>query len=289
MNGIPNPTIGFQTCTHSKLEAIFSIFSFCQCCDLINSIHPFLEWGTTTHCMFSSPSEYVQNFKKMYDPAHKTKIQNKNLKFSFPLWMDFWNFMGYIEAIKGRLEFFTLRFAGWFSRMTWYYFVTCFFNHLQSKGRPTMCSIHSSWHMICAPIHCLIQWSISLSLTHTHTHISWLFMDSFSLSLFVYRNYKDWTSIMITWHVLEDHCVWYNEPCHEIDPKVEKQASEQGHNSIIVKSSCILPLILLIWTLPSNHPSACTYDKTYKVSTSAMHYRVYTHLYMPCETHLVAL
>jgi hypothetical protein len=137
--------------------------------------------------------------------------------------------------------------------------------------------------------------SLSLSLTHTHTHTHTYKLIIYGLFFFnhcfVLRNYKDWTSIMITWHVLEDLCVWYNEPCHEIDPKVEKQASEQAHNSIIVKSSCILPfpLILLIWTLPSNHPSACTYDKTYNVYTSAMHYRVYTHLYMPCERHLVAL
>jgi hypothetical protein len=78
MNGITNPTIGFQTSTHSKLEAIFSICSFCQCCDLINSIQPFFELGTTTHCMFKTS-------KKLYDPAHKTKIQNKNPTFSFPL------------------------------------------------------------------------------------------------------------------------------------------------------------------------------------------------------------
>jgi hypothetical protein len=144
MNGIPNPTIGFQTSTHSKLEAFFSICSFCQCCELINSIQPFFEWGITTHCMLSSPSEYAQNFKKMYDPVHKTKIQNKKPNFFFSIMNGFLEFHGVYRSTK-------MVSGNFYTWLCWlilshdiYYFVTRFFNYLQSKGRPTMCSKHSS-------------------------------------------------------------------------------------------------------------------------------------------------
>jgi hypothetical protein len=82
----------------------------------------------------------------LYDPAHKTKIQNKKPNFFFSIMNGFLEFHGVLyRSTKREIgNFYTWGFAWLILAHDMYYFVTRFFNHLQSKGRPTMCSKNSS-------------------------------------------------------------------------------------------------------------------------------------------------
>jgi len=146
MNGIPNPTIGFQPSTHSKLEAfIFSICSFCQCCDLINSIQPFFELGTTQPIACSVHLvNMFKTSKKMYDPAHKNKNSKQKPNFFFSIMNGFLEIHGVYRSTQREIGNFYTWLCWLILSHDMYYFVMHFFNHLQSKGRPAMCSKHSS-------------------------------------------------------------------------------------------------------------------------------------------------
>jgi len=77
---------------------------------LINSIQPFFELRTT-HCMFSSPSEYVQNFKKNVLSSPQNKYSTQKPNFFFSIMNGFLEFHGVYRSTKRKIGNFFLHLA----------------------------------------------------------------------------------------------------------------------------------------------------------------------------------